>query len=475
MNQHRYPCGGITRRGFVLGGAAGLVAGGAGGWLASRLGRRGESAFTGRTREVAKPALAMPGPFPGRVVEVRHPAATNDRNEVEAKPIPDMIREGMCALIGDRDIKAAWRRFFEPGDVVGIKLNPVGRATKPGEGRSTIASISSKPVIKEIVESLNTYAGVNLKDIFLFERYADEFRNVEYDRTARDLGVGWYASSYMYDEKQLLITGQNSPYGRDPHVVGYDPDVFVSMGYSSPANDPNDERRHRSHLSVIVTRMANKIITIPVLKDHKSGGVTLALKNMSHGMNNNVNRSHISQSIYKSPLYRIDGTTSSPNQCNTFIPTAVHQRPLMEKATLHIMDGLIAVYEGGPGSWNRTWGTWRRNSLFFATDPVAMDHVGWDIIDAKRAEVGWMPVARMGNLQGEAMMQLSPRLAAMVVAADPLTGAAILGDEQKRLRTITRRVESFDRRQPEHVALAGTLGLGVFNASGIEHRVVELT
>jgi len=27
-----------------------------------------------------------------------------------------------------------------------------------------------------------------------------------------------------------------------------------------------------------------------------------------------------------------------------------------------------------------------------------MDHVGWDIIDRKRAELGWAPVARMGLL-----------------------------------------------------------------------------
>ena len=80
---------------------------------------------------------------------------------------------------------------------------------------------------------------------------------------------------------------------------------------------------------------------------------------MSHGMNNNVCRSHLSG------IYRLGGGTSGPNQCNTFIPTAVAQPILRQKATLHIMDGLIGVYEGGPGSWNRTWGTWHCNSLFF--------------------------------------------------------------------------------------------------------------
>ena len=143
-----------------------------------------------------------------------------------------------------------------------------------------------------------------------------------------------------------------------------------------------DDRRFRSHLSLIVTRMVNKIITLPVLKDHRSAGVTLALKNMSHGMNNNVSRSHIGG------LYRLGGATSGPNQCNTFIPTAVAQRPLMEKATLHILDGLIGVYEGGPGNWNRSLGHLAAQVAVLRHRPRRDGHVGWDIIDQKRAEVG---------------------------------------------------------------------------------------
>ena len=56
--------------------------------------------------------------------------------------------------------------------------------------------------------------------------------------------------------------------------------------------------------------MVNKIITIPNLKDHKSAGVTV-VKNMSHGMNNNVARSHIGA------IYRLGGrhraTSATPS------------------------------------------------------------------------------------------------------------------------------------------------------------------
>src|SRR5262249_58681526 len=111
--------------------------------------------------------------------------------------------------------------------------------------------------------------------------------------------------------------------------------------------DKKADRRFRSHLSVIITRMVNKFINVPVLKDHRSAGVTLALKNLSHGLNNNVWRTHISG------IYRRDGSESGPNQCDTFIPTAASQMAIRQKATLHILDGLLRVYAAGPATSNR--------------------------------------------------------------------------------------------------------------------------
>jgi hypothetical protein len=163
----------------------------------------------------------------------------------------------------------------------------------------------------------------------------------------------------------------------------------------------------------------------------------------------------------------LHGESAGPNQCGTFIPTAAGQLPLREKATLHIMDGLIGVYEGGPGCWNASWGVWPYRSLFFATDPVAMDHVGWDIIDAKRAQEGWEPVARMGYYQDTPQVNLS--LLAGSGPLDKMTLAAAV-----RNRQLARGSESFDRRQPEHVILAGSIGMGVFDADKIQHQRIAL-
>ena len=58
--------------------------------------------------------------------------------------------------------------------------------------------------------------------------------------------------------------------------------------------------------------------------------------------------------------------------------------------------------------------------MYFATDPVALDHVGWRALDAKRAEVGMKSVAT----------------------------------------DLPDKFSTFLRRQPEHVEIAGALGLG---------------
>lgn len=71
-----------------------------------------------------------------------------------------------------------------------------------------------------------------------------------------------------------------------------------------------------------------------MLKHRQSAGVTLALKNMSHGLVNNVSRSHV---------------TTTANACGIFIPAVVDLPVIREKVVLHILDGVKAAYHGGPG------------------------------------------------------------------------------------------------------------------------------
>jgi uncharacterized protein (DUF362 family) len=418
----------ISRRSFLCGTAAGIAAGAPLAWLGARA---WQNHVPTATPVAVTPAPdGMPGPFPGRVIEVHDRAAVGSDYSISAEAVSRMVRQGMCSLTGADHHSEAWKKLFHKGDVVGIKVNPVGQSTVPGKP----GAISSHELVVEIVEGLKS-AGVPPQDIVLFERYAKQFREAGYERllSARPMqGVRWYAASYEYNDIQLDIEGFDN-WPRDRKVIGYDPDVFFSAGYANPdpkIHHPRDDRRLRSHLSLVVSRLVNKVINLPVLKDHGSGGVTLALKNMSHGMFNNVARSHLGKHV------RGEGI-SAPNQCNTFIPTAAGHPLVRQKVVLHILDGLIGVWQGGPSSWHGN--VWAHGSLFFATDPVALDHIGWDIVDAKRVEKGLPLVARTG-IQG----------------IDPVGK------------------EGLDRRQPEHILLAESIGLGIFDKGRMDYRKIDL-
>src|SRR5262249_33655817 len=151
-----------------------------------------------------------------------------------------------------RDVKAAWGAFFARDDVIGIKVNPVGQASRPGDGRvaNAVGSISSFQLVVKVVRCLREL-GVPARNIVLFERYADMFAAAGYaDPVARGLprGVRWYGSSAAYTDDQLDVGGFDlgrARYSPDlcRHVAGYDPDVFTVMGFCMPDHSPRDDRR----------------------------------------------------------------------------------------------------------------------------------------------------------------------------------------------------------------------------------------
>jgi uncharacterized protein (DUF362 family) len=335
--------------------------------------------------------LAMPGPYRGRVVAVSHPASIVD-GRFGAEPIAQMIERGMKELTGAPDARAAWRVFFEPGDVVGIKVNPVGQPH----------AISSPEAMRAIIAGLQS-AGLKLPDIVIYDRYRDQLMKAGFVKWAPE-GVRHSAAVEKYDNVQLAIEG-------------YDPDHYMDMALTLPGQDISSLTARRSYAAKFITKEVNKLINLCVLKDHQSAGVTLALKNLSHGLVNNVYRSHSSKTL---------------NACGAFIPAVVAIPVIRNKAVLHVLDGVKAVYHGGPGA--RPQFVWEHKTMYFASDPVAIDRVGWTAIDAKRVEVGKKPL----------------------------------------LEDLPDRFSTFVRRQPEHVDIAGAMGLGEADEKKIDLRRITL-
>lgn len=341
--------------------------------------------------------LALPGPFRGRVIEVFHPGSVVE-GKVRQEAVSEMVTRGMLALTGAKDETSAWKHFFGPGDVVGIKGSGVGRPH----------SVSQPETLLAVMRGL-MLAGVRPQDILLFERYGEELRGSPYANIAPK-GVQTASAVRNYDDVQT-------------DLEGYDPTTFVEMPRVHSRADPQVAVNRRSHLCKIVSQQVTKVISVSTLKDHASAGITMALKNMSHGLVNNVSRSHLD---------------AESNWCDTFIPTVVGMTKIREKVALHIGDGLIGTYDGGPGGWNPHFRTWEYRSLFFATDPVAMDRIGWTILDAKRASAELPPLAETG------------------------------------LKAKNPGFETFDKRQPEHVLLAAQAGLGEADLKKIQHQKLRL-
>ncbi len=212
----------------------------------------------------AKSPLGMPGLFPGRVVEVTD-SKSIVRNRVSQPVVRDMIERGMKELTGERSVAAAWAKFVEPSDIVGIKINPSGAP----------ACCSSPEIVREIINGVQS-AGVPAGNIVVYDRY-------EYE-----IDIGSY---------QALLPPGVRVVGIQDGLVdsGYDPEVYCQATFFG-------EWENRSYMARIVARGLTKIINVPTMKDHSASGVTGCLKNLGYGTFNNVARSHRSPFSFTDPL-----------------------------------------------------------------------------------------------------------------------------------------------------------------------------
>ncbi|MCC7155393.1 MAG: DUF362 domain-containing protein [Bryobacterales bacterium] len=333
--------------------------------------------------------LAIPGLYRGKVVAVEH-SGSIIAGRYQAEPVRQMMRRGMGDLTGAATWADAWKQFVKPGEIVGIKVNPVGQPQV----------ISAPEVLREIIDGLRA-AGIPNKDIVVYDRYRDQFYQAGFDKWL-PAGVRVSNAVGSYDAIQL-------------DIKGYDPEHYMEMALTHPGHNSVEARR--SYAAKFITREVDKLINLCVLKDHQSAGITLSLKNLSHGLVNNVSRSH---------------STVTLNACGAFIPAVVAMPVIRNKAVLHVLDGVKGQYHGGPPSNPKF--IWEHKTMYFATDPVALDHIGWEVIDAKRVSAG------MKRLVEDRPDQYS----------------------------------TYVHRQPEHVEIAGALGLGVWDRAKIDFKAVKL-
>jgi uncharacterized protein (DUF362 family) len=293
----------------------------------------------------------------------------------------------MTSLTGDRDARDSWARFFNTSDVVGIKVNCSGA---PG-------AMSMPEVVAEIAGNLIA-VGVKPANIVVHERNRNQMDDARYEPVVPAGVLVKSAGEYL----------------------GYDPRTYVECTFFG-------EDDTRSNMMRMVTERFTKIINVPNMKDHSASAVTGCLKNIAYGEFNNVARSH----------YREKTETLS------FIGTLAAVEPLRSRTVLSIMDGIRGVWHAGPFSTNKKFRFYPKQ-LKFGTDPVAMDRLLIDVIDAKRKAEGVPGV-----------FDRSPK------NFDPRKWAA------------DAKYQRF-QREPGHVEYASRLGLGVYDLAKIQHTEIRL-
>ncbi|MDX2030253.1 MAG: DUF362 domain-containing protein [Blastocatellia bacterium] len=345
----------------------------------------------------AAAAPGMPGPYPGTVINVRSAASlSEDGLKINAGVVREMMARGMRELTGEKADLDAWRRFITPDDVVGIKVNCGGHPWV----------VSSHDIVAETVRNLMA-VGVRPNRIYVYERFENQMREVNYAPHLPE-GVNIYAA-----ERE----------NRHVDHLNYDPTTYVEADFFG-------EDDTRSNMVRLISQTLTKIINIPNIKDHGATGVTGCLKNIAYGGFSNVARTH-----YKGVSHTY-----------SFVGTLAAVEPMRSRTVLQIMDGLRGVWHGGPFARTLKYVFFPRQ-IWFGTDPVAMDRVLIDVVEAERKRHG----------------------AISIWNRDPQTLDFNNGgnrDQDPNTNIIIR--------EPGHIEFAAKLGLGVHEIDKIKVREIVL-
>lgn len=308
--------------------------------------------------KVPRTARSTPGPYPGRVVQVED-SRVLDGDRVDAAVVREMVAKGITKLTG-RDLKESFRILVEADDVVGLKVNPVG----PPLINTRLELVDA--VIRWLVDS-----GLPKGNIVIWDRFdtmlkdagftADAFPGVRIEalQTMDETGSTWrdekgrHVSEGKFDREAFYLA--RGVVGKG--VKGYPDDEFYLNQHVFAGEE--------SYFGTLVTRTLTRIVNLPVFKN-TGPGISMATKNLGYAAVCNTGRLH-------APLF-------------FRVCTEVVAAPwVRDKLALNITDGIRGQYDGGP-MLNAQF-VYPHRTLYFATDPFALDMVCHEAIQAKRKEM----------------------------------------------------------------------------------------
>lgn len=281
---------------------------------------------------------------PGRVVKVDKGndfASLMQPNQLWPKKevARQMLERALTELTGAPNLVKALEKFIHKDDTVALKVN--GIAGKDGQTMAFNYELVL-PVVEALIE-----LGVPPTKISAFEQYNSYLRGTRLTVPGHDLPKGVKVGFHSNQDAVM-------------------PNVYVFKGI------PTKYVRYLTE--------ATAVIDMTMMKDHSICGFTGALKNMTHGQITNPQDHHAFG-------------------CNPQIAMLYNHPVLRSRVRLHITDAFKIIYEGGPLDKYPE----RRiahGAVYVSTDPVALDMVGWDVIDRARRDNGLKTLKDVGREPG---------------------------------------------------------------------------
>ncbi|HKM57402.1 MAG TPA: DUF362 domain-containing protein [Chthoniobacterales bacterium] len=280
-----------------------------------------------------------------------------------------MVDDLVMAATNEPTVAAAWSSLVKPSDVVGIKVCANGAplfGTHPA-------------VVNAIVEGLAA-AGVPSQNIVVWDREADLLKAAGFHIRNGGYRLMWTENNY--DPKAVITSPISGKliYG-DLLFVARGPGLFDN-GLKDSTPEPGKKRPRvldnlsdQSHLSNVLTHVVTKVINVPVLSDNVYCGLSGALFNMTVQNMDNWRR-----------------LVEDPVNGDPTIPEAYADPRISDKVVFQLMDGLVALYAGGPmgdANYSVQYGT-----LYASKDPVALDAIALRRIDEWRASAQLEPASK---------------------------------------------------------------------------------
>lgn len=262
-------------------------------------------------------------------------------------PVERMVAALVCAVTGKASPNDAWRSLVKPGERVGIKV-----AVGPG-----LVGGTHPAVAQAVVQGLEA-AGVPPENIMVWDKRREDLQVCGYDKVP-GLRLRWIQEGAGYDPRSTVSTAATGQL------------IFGDLGFKesrkslSDVLGPVSQLSNESHLPIILTREADKVINIPSLCDSCFTGIHGALAGMTLGILDNWRR-----------FGKGDGYGDAA------LAAAYGDERIGNKVVLTLMDGMVLQYAGGP--YPSPVNCVAYGMLLASRDPVAIDATALRLIDEQR-------------------------------------------------------------------------------------------